>query len=844
LSSLTVTDASNTTGYVAAKAYKFETSYSITDGVKIDQYKIEQDYLPTFVNFQKTDALESHYYLLQTTKHFDGTPYVQYIDYSNTDAEASDAKDMTWEHKSPLNEDIKYSIDAKYIKEGSEGSAPSEVSVPSGANETYGVRLIYALASGYANNANYTIEANKNYQDETNATKFAGKINGYTLSYEAGPGAKILLDALNGIAGLNSTTGDIKIESEGTGTSIKYYLTTTADVEPSATATTLTITKGTGTSAVTVGTISVTIKDYAATIFDGDWHNTSYTIPIESLYKLYNDEALSTEWINSDGKYTFASADEGDNSVWFRQWDAYDNILQTSSHTVKIDKTKPSAPYITYTDINGDEQTATGGTSASPTAITIPTSSKVYLHAADNDGGSGIKEILLNGTTAYSDEEELVITGSPYSFNLQSVDNADLQSENEVYFTVTTADICTVTWTNQVDGATGSFKVFKGEKISETTGQLPVTSGYDAEQYNFLGWNKGSGAYAVKLDLPHTVPSDLNLTGKWQYKVTFDANGKAFDDNGSDVTTSAGWVEHERLANSIAPSKATSLSSCFYIKDLWLYKDADNEFKEWGYLYTDKITAPITLYANWAGSKFEIRKGSNLDFTNIEEAGATSTANANIYNYQYGKTVKFKVPSGYIITKADDGTENLTVTATDRTDASDANTEFTSPITPTLGNDGVYSFDVPCFNYVWGYVRITATTKYKCRMSTANMYSQYEYGKIGGCKVYYTSSYGTDIEIKGDKSQYLTITYQRKVTDDDGNITYEDVANIDEAPVGSYVKNFVYEDDINYGELSKEFEIVQATPRITFTTKNLIYNGENQDLFTVTAPSEVTVLLR
>ena len=560
--------------------------------------------------------------------------------------------------------------------------------------------------------------------------------------------------------------------------------------------------------------IKVTMMDFAAGLFDDNWHK-SITIPSTNTEATGYNVAVSVNGVsltaNNDGNFV-VDTEGADVSVAYTLTDNADNTYHSVTKTVKIDKTAPDAPYIKV-----GEQTYTGGTTTeNATQIKLPeNNAKVTVYATDNTGGSGIKEIIV-GETSYSNEGEVAIRVSG-DYSVRAVDEADNQTTS--YYSITLATTYTVEYTNQKDGTTGSFTVFAGDKI--LSDKLPKTTGYDAEQYKFLGWFAENSDDAWNFD-NDVVSSSLKLTGKWQYKVTFDGNGH-------DLTSTGDFVEHGNTANSIAPSPGNSVSSCLYLGDNWFYKDADGELKEWGTLYntSNVITAPITLYANWKKSEFRVTKGSNLSFTNSNEATATNVANT--FKYQYGQTVKFKCPDNYRIT------EGPTVEATDR---NDQNEQITIPITTTKGDDGVYSFEVPCFNYALAVINITATTKRECPLSLTNMKTEYEYGKIGGCKVSYTASAGAEVDVTGNAG--LSISYKRKLTDAENRVTYEDVDNIDNAAPGDYVKYFKYEDDNNIGETSAEFKIIKATPTVT-PASDFTYDGTSHELVSV-EPEGVEVL--
>lgn len=655
-----------------------------------------------------------------------------------------------------------------------------------------------------------------------------GTIDGISATIIAGLGASINVAKLDGLTDLSLSSvkkgtetvaeSGIALAADGT----LYYVETNSGTPTGDY--TLTVANDEGNA---VAAIALTVKDYTEGLFDEDWHANPVTFAAtNSTYTVTATEDFSTISKNSDGKYEISN--DGIHNIRYTLNDASRNTIHSTTHTIYIDQSGPTGIELSYRDGDNNATAIPCQTSAAASAFSVDIPVGTSITITGQDLWSGIQSFFTtaeetssltatSGENSYEYTTTTIPTAGIYNWAVRAKDDAgnETGADEVCYVQLNVAASRTVSYTNQVDGATGSFSVLDGHMIDAT--QLPSTATYDTEKYNFLGWYETAAATPWDF-ATGTVTSDLTLTGKWQYKVTFDGNGYDLNKNGE-------WVDHGQTAYSAQPSKATTVSDCINLSGKW-YTDSEKttEFS----ILNDQITAPVTLYAGWSASKFSVSKGSNLNFTNSDEA--TATSNANTFKYEYGKTVKFKSPDGYRIT------DGPSVKATDRDDQ-DQTVE--SDINFELGDDGIYSFEVPCFNYGFASINITATTKWVCTLALTNMQSEYEYGKIGGCGVSYTGQQGATVDLT---SEDLAITYKQKLTEDD-NVTYQDVADINTAAPGQYVKYFHFETDDKIGDTEAEFTITKATPTITITPKTeLIYNATAQYLVDVTAPDGVTVL--
>ena len=316
------------------------------------------------------------------------------------------------------------------------------------------VELSYVL-----DNANYIV---------ANTNKVTGTIKDISATLTAGLGAEIKLSVPN-VAELKGSAddGEINITSKTEGSNTTYYLTTTANATTtSESATELKIMDTDGNK---VGSVNVTVKDYTPeNVFDDDWHN-SISIPSTNTLAesdFINDEnrpdyKVSVNNLTANNNGNFVVNTEGANvPVTYTLTDNDGtNTYHSVTKTVKIDKTTPGKPTVTY----GDENTQiTCGTASSPTAITLPTGTTLNISATDALSGvasfwtsatdqiSGTINKNTEQTTSYSIAYTLPTAGS-YSWALKAKDAADNESE-VCYVDITAKNIVTppTNWTNYV----------------------------------------------------------------------------------------------------------------------------------------------------------------------------------------------------------------------------------------------------------------------------------------------------------------------------------------------------------------------------------------------------------
>ena len=305
--------------------------------------------------------------------------------------------------------------------------------------------------------------------------------------FELGKGAKYAFDIIGGAANTTYTfTSATEDVSDGETTtketavkvtyeSGKYYVQTTAYAKVGET---YTLTSNENEKVE----IKVTMMDYAAGLFDDDWHKSPFTVATGN-YKLYKEGGF-TEYTSNGTQYSFST--EGSNGVWFKKTDGNSNTIQETSHSVKIDDTAPFIATVTY----GTNTEITCGTPDEHTAITLPTGTEITISA--KDFASGVKSIWTDasteisgtnityneGNSCYNATQTLTGAGTTYYWTIKATDHAvadgnttedgdacyiDITAKNEVALTVS--------FPNFTYGSTTTFKV---TKPGANTGDEPV----------------------------------------------------------------------------------------------------------------------------------------------------------------------------------------------------------------------------------------------------------------------------------------------------------------------------------------------------------------------------------
>ena len=170
----------------------------------------------------------------------------------------------------------------------------------------------------------------------------------------------------------------------------------------------------------------------------------------------------------------------------------------------------------------------------------------------------------------------------------------------------------------------------------------PSRTGYD-----FVAWctdKEGNSAY----NFSDKVNKDFTLYAAWivqtpDYAVTFD-----FDYNGAPED----WVVDVKENETVAQASLPECPRLGYVIKGW-YKDSEKT-QEWN-MATDKVTAPITLYADYEYDPSVKRDNDgNIVYENVEidlhylwDWGNQTYLNSliNKFNYQYSGQIKVKTPN-------------------------------------------------------------------------------------------------------------------------------------------------------------------------------------------------------
>ena len=165
-----------------------------------------------------------------------------------------------------------------------------------------------------------------------------------------------------------------------------------------------------------------------------------------------------------------------------------------------------------------------------------------------------------------------------------------------------TADYRPQSWTVRFNPApgTGTYApqyITDGEKLTAVAD--PVREGAA-----FAGWYNGDKKFTISTD---PVTSDMTLTAKWQYKVTFNPD--------NDTASTDVWV----IENENAVPLATNPTKEGYAFRGWFKGDANTSFD----FANTPITADITLKAKWYGS---------WTMSQLNSEGGTITGNTILFS--------------------------------------------------------------------------------------------------------------------------------------------------------------------------------------------------------------------
>ena len=338
----------------------------------------------------------------------------------------------------------------------------------------------------------------------------------------AGIGAKIHITALDGIADITGSAndGNIKITKETVDNKPIYYLVTTSEATDATDAHTLSVMHGETGSEQEVGTIDVTVKNYAADI-------KPY---VQSLnISASNEDATGYDVYIDDSKLTedYTVEDEGEVSFTYSlKHPSNGDILHSTSHTVVIDNTKPTITVAYLADPNDAALTEI----ACGSEIVTDENSDVNIMAEDvyPEGvtvNSGVATIQwtspLSATSQTIEGTELSIsaavseTDAPTTWNITVTDKAE--NETTCSFDVTAKAVHTVTFDAKGHcNNPASVKVFDGDKVSDP-GSL------SDDGYQFAGW-----FYTIDTEerewnfSSDPVEGNMTLNAKWLKIISID----------------------------------------------------------------------------------------------------------------------------------------------------------------------------------------------------------------------------------------------------------------------------------------------------------------------------------
>ena len=624
------------------------------------------------------------------------------------------------------------------------------------------------------------------------------------LDLTVGLGADVIiseLDALDNIGSITTHEGITLQKTDG-----HYHLTTATDVtlakdEPY----TLSLYDADDNLLYDV---TLTVTDYSPSL-PTDWQKSvriggATTPPNGCKEYLKIGDGDETE-ISSGGE---TIPGEGELSVVYTIKDANNNILHSTTHTVKIDKTAPSAPYFTYM-FDGVEKTINNISTdlENPTVVRIANRTDITFHA-DNT--------LPDGVTSNSDLEYIYIGTTRWQENgaVYPITN----DENGDVWTLTTkdkagnlSDPVYLKWSVETPyyvvfetqyGTESHQYLFAGESIDVS--KLPSTTGDGTHRFD--GWykkdNEGTIGDKVTDWSTITINSDCTFIAKWSYLVTFDGKGKNFTDDSKPVDQ---WVEHSASPSIPEPTLSTD---GYMVNGWYTSSDLATSFGN-----NDEVTGPLTLYASWSQLTYIV---NNLGWY----AKAPHTEDGETYPdnrlFAAGSTVRFKDSNGwqkmsdFTVTDGNDTPLNITI----YTDLEDNTYYFTVPVLPPNTE-----------------IKINATYYAVKNLYLTSFHQTYTYGTVSkpsrvtsASNVNYTSN--------------CTFTYYSVEYDDDNNIISKtlvgDIDAVNRANVGTYVMDVHYEDASQefVGDLiNQKFTITPADITVSLTYKdNLVYDGTPQVL--------------